>query len=147
MGIQAEAEDLLRDIATTPADAGDDVQEAIDRTLGGPGPMTDDRREELVETLVANTDLSEAEARQTVDQWESQVEQTRTQLAQAADTVRQRAPEVAETVGDAFGTAALWSAFALFLGAVAASVGGLVGSPHDLPAVTRAPVEEERPAV
>ena len=144
-GIQSQAQALLRDVATTPADAGDDVQAAIDRTLGGPGPVTDDRREELVQTLAANTDLSEAEARQTVRQWETQVEQARTQLSQAADTVRQRAPEVAENVGDALGTAALWSAFALFLGALAAMAGGLVGSPHDLPAVVRAPAGEDRP--
>lgn len=132
-GIQREAETLARDVATSPGDAGDDLQATINRTLGE-GSVTEAGREELVETLAARTDLSEAEARQTVSQWEAQAEQARQRLQQTVDTVQARAPGVAEDAADAIGTGALWAFFALLLGAVAAGVGGLLGSPHDLPA-------------
>ena len=132
--IQDQAAALARDVATTPGDAGEDLEDAIDETLGGPGPVTASDREELVETLAANSDLSEAEARQTVDQWETQATQLRNQVEDAAATVRQEAPSVAEDTAEVLGSAALWSSLALLLGAIAATVGGVLGSPHDLPA-------------
>lgn len=134
-GIQQEAQTLLRDVATTPGDAQSDVQNAINRTLGGSEPITEADREDLAQTLAANTDLSGAEARQTVDQWAAQAEQARQRVGQTVTSAQQQAPRVAENVTDAIGTAALWAFAALLLGAIAAAVGGLLGSPHDLPAV------------
>ena len=133
-GIQAEAQALLRDVATSPGDAGDDVDAAIDDAFGGTGPVDEQARERLVQTLTAETDLSEAEARQTVSEWEAQAASLRQQADQAVETVREEAPGVAEDAAEILGTAALWSFFALLLGAVAALLGGLLGSPHDLPA-------------
>lgn len=132
--IRAEAGRLARDVATTPGDAGADLDAAIDRTLGGPGPVSGSNREELVQTLAARTGMSEAEARQTVSQWEVQADAARQQIQQTVQTVREDAPQVAEDATDAVGTAALWGFFALLLGATAAVFGGLIGSPHDLPA-------------
>jgi ElaB/YqjD/DUF883 family membrane-anchored ribosome-binding protein len=132
--IQQQAQDLLRDIATDPSQAGAAIEEAIDETFGGPGPVTGANRQELIDTIVAQTDLSEAEARQAVSRWEEQYEQARQQITQAAESVREDAPEIAEDVADYVGSAALIAFFALLLGVVAAAVGGAVGSPEDLPA-------------
>ena len=132
--IKAQAQALLRDIATSPADAGADLESAIDRTFGGDGPVAVADREELIETVAARTGVTEAEARQSVDQWERQYEQARQGVAQAAETVQERAPEVAEDAARYVGSAALIAFFALLLGMVAAAVGGSVGSPEDLPA-------------
>lgn len=132
--IQDEAAQLVRDVVTTPETAGQDIRDAIDRTLGTTAPVSEANREDLIQTLAANTDLSEAEARQTVSQWEDQAASLRANVESAAQTVREEAPQVAEDATDALGTAALWAAIALLLGAVAAIAGGVVGSPHDLPA-------------
>jgi hypothetical protein len=133
-GIQQQAQDLLRDIATNPAEAGTAIEDAVDEAFGGPGPVTGANRQELIDTIVAQTDLTEAEAREAVNRWEQQYEQARQEVTQAAESVREGAPEVAEDAADYVGTAALIAFFALLLGVAAAAFGGVVGSPEDLPA-------------
>ena len=132
--IQQQAEDLIADIATNPAQAGAAIEEAVNETFGGPGPVSGANRQELIDTIVAQTDLTEAEAREAVNQWETQYEQARQQVTQAAESVREDAPQVAEDAADYVGSAALIAFFALLLGVVAAAFGGAVGSPEDLPA-------------
>jgi hypothetical protein len=133
-GIQQQAQGLLTDIATDPAQAGAAIEEAVNEAFGGPGPVTGANRQELIDTIVAQTDLTEAEAREAVNQWESQYEQARQQVTQTAESVREGAPTVAEDAANYIGTAALIAFFALLLGVAAAAVGGAVGSPEDLPA-------------
>lgn len=133
-GIQQQAQELIADIATDPAQAGAAIEEAINETFGGPGPVTGANRQELIDTIVARTDLSEAEAQEAVNQWENQYEQARQQITQTAESVREGAPDVAEDAADYVGSAALIAFFALLLGGIAAAVGGAVGSPEDLPA-------------
>lgn len=132
--IQQQAENLITDIATNPAQAGAAIEEAVNETFGGPGPVSGANRQELIDTIVAQTDLTEAEAREAVNQWESQYEQARQQVTQTAESVREDAPQVAEDAADYVGSAALIAFFALLLGVAAAAFGGAVGSPEDLPA-------------
>lgn len=132
--IRAEAERLASDVATSPGDAGEDLDAAIDRTFQGADLPTAADRDSLARVLSARTDLSQAEARETVDGWANQVQSLRGDIRQAAQTVRENAPDVARAAADRLGTAALWSFFALLLGAVAAIFGGVTGSPKDLPA-------------
>ena len=123
-----------RAAATSPADARAELGQAVDRAFGSAGRIASEAdRQDLVNVLVARTDLSEAEAQRTVRQWEGRLDSARERASDAVDRVRERAPEVAETASDALGTAALVSFFALLLGVVAAAFGGLLGSPHDLP--------------
>ena len=152
--IRAEAERLLRqtgDPALTPeairdqagavadnapddvADA--DVQAALDRAYGrASGVVSEVDRSDLVNVLAARTGMSEAEARQTVTSWEAEFRQARQTVSAEVDSLQTQAVETAESATDFLGTAALVSFFALLLGAVAAGLGGGVGSPHDLPA-------------
>lgn len=133
-GIKAEARRLVGDIVTSPETAAEDIEAAIDRTFGGPGPITDSNRRELIETVAARTDMTEAEAEEAVAQWEQQYEQARREIERTAETVQEDAPRVAEDATDYVGTAALIAFFTLLLGALAAGFGGAVGSPEDLPA-------------
>ncbi len=132
-GIKSQAQRLLQDIVATPGDAGADVENAIDRTFGGNGPVTGANREELIQTVAARTGMTEAEARQSVNQWEQQYDQARSQVSQAVSSVQENAPEIADDAADYVGGAALIGFFALLLGMIAAAVGGSIGSPEDLP--------------
>lgn len=152
--IRSEAEQLLRQTgdpalqpealqeqadavaANAPDDVADaDVQAAIDRTYGrAEGVVREVDREDLVNVLAARTDMSEAEARQTVTNWEAQFRQTRQTVSREVDSLQTQAVSAAESATDFLGTAALVGFFALLLGAISAGFGGGVGSPHDLPA-------------
>ncbi len=133
-GIQSQAGRLLRDVATSPGDAAADVENAIDRTFGGNGPVDAGNRQDLIETVAARTGMTEAEAERSVNQWERQYNQARRQVGQTVDSLRADAPDVAEDAADYVGSAALIAFFALLLGMIAAAIGGSVGSPEDLPA-------------
>jgi hypothetical protein len=133
-GIQSQAQQLLRDVVTSPGDAGADVENAINRTFGGDGPVDAGNRQDLIETITERTGMTEAEAERAVNQWERQYNQARTQVEQTAESIQEDAPAVAEDAADYLGWAALISFFALLLGLGAAAVGGSVGSPEDLPA-------------
>lgn len=126
------AQDAQNAAAAEVADA--DIQGAITRAFGQMGQVTSEvDRQDLINVLVARTDMSEAEARRSVSQWESQASQLQRTASDAVQTVREEAPAVAGNVTDVLGTAALIGFFALLLGAVAAGVGGMMGSPEDLP--------------
>ena len=116
-------------------DAADaDLQGAITRAFGRAGEIASAAdRQDLVNVLVARTDLSEAEARQSVARWEDQAARLRRTASDAVQTIREDAPAVAGDVTDALGIAALVGFFALLLGAVAAGAGGMMGSPENLP--------------
>jgi hypothetical protein len=139
--IEDEAEEVAdaarqqaRDAATSPADARAELGQAVDRAFDSAGRIASEAdRQDLVNVLVARTDLSEAEARRTVRQWEGRLDRARERAGDAVERVREQAPETAEAASDALGTAALVSFLALLLGVVAAAFGGLLGSPHDLP--------------
>ncbi len=144
--IQQEAESLLRDTGDPDLQPGaledqadaaagaarDGAQDAdlrgtIDRVLGrAQGVASEVDRQDLVNVLVARSDMSEAEARQTVARWEG----TLGQAGQQLDTLRANAAETAEGATDAVGGAALAAFVALLLGALAAAFGGGMGAKH-----------------
>ena len=151
--IRSEAEALLRDTgdpqlspealegqadaATDDAQAGaeeaaqapasTDFRAAFDRVFDrAEGVASEADRQDLVNVLTARTDMSEAEARQTIAQYE----QTLATVQAEADTLGAQATQVAEDTTQAVGTGALAAFFALLLGAVAASFGGGLGARH-----------------
>lgn len=83
-------------------------------------------KDETVNLLVQNTNLSEAEARSTVDRWS----QTLQSLGQDVRQGAQAAGEAAENASDAAGKGAFASFLMLALGALAAGIGGRLGAPH-----------------
>lgn len=117
--------------AQAPADAEEEIRNAFDRLIAmGQETVSEVDREAVVNVLVARTDMSREEAQQTVKEYEATAEQARQQLQQAGEQATQTADQVIASVS----RAALWTAIAMVVGAVAAAGGGATGAPADLPA-------------
>lgn len=89
---------------------------------------TEADRRAIVDYLASNTELTEAEINNTLNEWQTQYRELRD------DAVR-FARDATEATTDFVGEAALWTGFVLILGLAAACVGGAVGVPAG-PAVT-----------
>ena len=152
--IQAEAEQLLRqtgdpdlqpgaleadanatqNAAQSQAEAGD-LRGAIETAFGNAsGVVNEVDRQDLINIVAARTGQSEAEARQTVAGWESQLGGLRQDVSAGVNSLGSGAVTAAEDATDFLGTSALIGFLALILGAAAAGFGGSVGSPDPLPA-------------
>lgn len=89
-------------------------------------------REEVVNVLMARTDMSREEATRTVDNWIRTYER-------ATIEANQQARQMADTTADAVAKAAIWGFLALLIGAAAAGCGGIIGTPRT-PFVARTPI-------
>lgn len=96
------------------------------------GVMSEVDREEMTNVLVSNTDMSEEEARRTVDNWQRQMEQAEQGLEQLPGQIREKTEEYGQVAAETTASAALWSFFALLVGLLAAAFGGSVGAPKHL---------------
>jgi hypothetical protein len=142
---QREAEAAGERAARDPGAARAEISAAFDRLVRrGEGVASEADREDLVNILVARTDMSREEARRTVIRWEQQIDQARRDIGQTAQDVQRGAVRAAEDVTDAVGRAAVWAFFAMMLGGAAALAGGFIGAPQDLPINAR---REEDPPV
>ena len=129
------AEAAATDAARTPADAEQEIRSALDRLIAlGRDVVTEADRQAVVNVLIARTDMTEAEARQAVAQYESTFQQAQQQISQAAQNVGQRAVQATDQVVATLSKAALWGFIAMLVGAVAAAAGGAAGVPRDMPA-------------
>lgn len=123
--------------ARSPADAGDELEQAFDQLLTmGEEVASEADREAAVNVLVSRTDMSRQEARQTVQEYENVIREARNRLQATVNRVGERATEVSGDVVDAISTAALWAFFSMLLGALAAAAGGAVGAPATVAADT-----------
>ena len=86
-------------------------------------------REALVNLLVDRTDLTEQEARQTVDGWIQQYQQVKEDTRQLLEEAKTTALRLSDDATDYSATAAVIAFFALLLGATAACFGGSIGTP------------------
>lgn len=100
------------------------IQPAITKLFSGQQPTAADRQR-LINSIVANTKMSRAEAARTVDNWIARFNQARTQLPQQALQVTQ------ETMR-AISRAALLAFAVMLLGAGAGALGGAFGAPKEL---------------
>lgn len=130
---------LAEDIATSPGDAGADIQAFIDKLYGGEDAViSDEERQQAIATLQQRTGVSEEEATQLWQQAEDRLAGARDQVVQAMETAQQEALQAAETTLDGL-TAAAFAAFvASLIGLVAAVFGGAAGKPEDMPVVRSA---------
>ncbi len=113
------AQSTANQIAQNPTFAMAQVNAAIQRFLNLDAIEETDRQD-MVNVLVANTNLTEEEARATLDNWEQAYVQIR---ADAQETLEQAGQTVADTVAMIAGV--LFAA--LIVGAFAAGLGGLAG--------------------
>ncbi len=135
--------DQLQQSVTGPpgAEAGD--EEALSTALNAfftPGNDISDRQA-LIDLLVARTGMTEAEAQQTVEQYDEQFQQLQQEVQGLGQQIQQTAVQIGDTVAAALSSAAFWAFIASIVGAIAAAIGGAVGVPRDLPA--RASIRRE----
>lgn len=117
--VAPEAQQTAQQIERAASD--DRVREAVQRVLtAGPEAATAQDRETAVNALVEYGGMSRPEAEQRLAQWEA-----------SYNDAMQQAREAAEASADAVAQGALWSFFALALGAVIALLAGRMGAPRE----------------
>ena len=99
----------------------DRVRNTVQRVItAGPEAATEEDRQTTINALVQYGGMSQPEAEHQLAQWQA-----------AYENAKREALEAAEASADAVARGALWSFFALALGAVIALLGGLAGTPRD----------------
>ncbi|HEV2080172.1 MAG TPA: hypothetical protein VGR19_09815 [Allosphingosinicella sp.] len=121
-----------RDIVTTPGDAGEDINQLIDRLFGGPGAViSDQERQRLVQEISSRAGISPQQAEQIANRWQQQASTATNEVTRTAEQARQRAGEISASALDGLSKAA-WGAFiASLISLIAALVGSALGAPHD----------------
>ncbi len=123
-----DIESTAQAIAQNPQAATQEINELIDQLSASGESLADSaNRQDLVEALAANTNLSQAEAENTVDGWISTLQGVDVNVQGA----QQELERAAQNASDALGRAALWALLGLLVGAVIAGIGGAVGSPSN----------------
>lgn len=84
-------------------------------------------KEALVNVITERTNMSEAEARRTVDNYLGQYESLRQRSEEFLQNVKQEAEQAAGNVAQAIADAAKWLFIALLVGAIVAALGGYAG--------------------
>ncbi|GAB4514616.1 MAG: hypothetical protein OHK0046_16980 [Anaerolineae bacterium] len=123
---QAEdvAQSTAQDIAQNPSLAGIEINRALN-TLFSLDTIEEADRQDVINIITERTDLTEEEARQTLNRWETTLTTVRTDLN---ETVEQVSQDVADAVTVLAGVAFM----AFVVGAFAGGAGGLLGTPkHD----------------
>lgn len=104
-----------------------ELSQALQRLFANPQQPSARDRETVVNILVQRTDMSRSDAEARVDQWINQ-------YYQASQTAQQAKESALQTTEQAFGkisAAAIWAFIGMVLGAIAAGIGGALGSPKE----------------
>jgi hypothetical protein len=139
--LRETARDAARTAATRPGQVDEQYNRIVSHFIS---QLEDVRqavdRDAVVNVLTARTDLTEQEARQTVDRWEKQYNRAAREVRQAAQNVREGAEtayqeaadttaRVTESVAEGMAAASFWSFVAMLLGAGSAVAGGWLFTP------------------
>jgi hypothetical protein len=95
------------------------------------------RREDAINAIVNNTNLSREEAASTIDGWAQRLQATKQNIGQNLDNVKREAIDTAQAASKTAGKGAFASFVMLFLGGVVAAWGGSVGAPQWIEKVKR----------
>ena len=122
--IQQRAQQLLGQAqqATGAPDTSELLQQVMAIAQGG---VSEQERQQIVDRIVQETGVTREEA-------ETQLQQLQTQYEEARAAAEEQARAAAQATSEAISQGAFWSFVALLLGAIAAAVGGLIGTPNDL---------------
>lgn len=91
-------------------------------------------RQDLIDYIAENTDLTETEIEARVDGWIERFEEAQARLVELEEDLRMAGEEAAE----ALASAAMWAFFSLILGALITWLGARTGAPSSRAATTRA---------
>ncbi len=121
-----QAGQQIKNTADNPAQLDEVIQRVFAK---GDSVISDVDKEAIVNVIVARTDQSEAEAKQTVDNWVNQYQQAKQKFNAMKQQAEVKARQVAENVSSAISKAAIAGFFGLIIGAIASGGGGLLGRP------------------
>jgi ElaB/YqjD/DUF883 family membrane-anchored ribosome-binding protein len=122
--IQQQAQQLLGQ--AQQATGAQNPSELLDQVVAvAQGGLSDQEQQQIVDQIVQQTGVTRDEA-------EAQLQQLQTQYEEAKVAAEEQAREVAQATSEAVSQGAFWSFVGLLCGAIAAAVGGLVGTPRDL---------------
>jgi hypothetical protein len=99
-------------------------------------------RQQVVNFLSQNANMSSTQAEQTVNDWQQSYEQMKAQLRQKAAQAKEQAKAASEKAADIASSIALTTFFILLLSAMAAAFGGLIGTRTGAKNVGSLPVQE-----
>jgi hypothetical protein len=160
-GVQVAAQDVQHtagNIARNPANAEEEINDLIYRLFSAAQSATQQAdRDALINALMARTHMPRSEAEQTVNRWQQNIEQARTQAENTVQDVKQQADakiqdmktqvnqtkreaeykarQAGQKTADAISKAAIAIFAAMLIGAFSAGIGGFVGAPDHLPVV------------
>lgn len=104
---------------------GQDLQDLLQRIVNsGQDTVQAADRQALVNVVMAQANISQAQAQQRVDGWITTYQNARAKMAQAAQAAQVKARKVAQASAEASASASLAAAVAMLLGAIAAAIGG-----------------------
>lgn len=120
------------DVARTPGDIGQDLQQLIDRMFQGPNAaLSPQEREQLITEISERSGVSREEATRIADRWQSQAtaawQEVRQTGSTTANEIGETAVDVTDTTVDVMSKVA-WGMFLISLaGLVAALIGAALG--------------------
>lgn len=122
--IEQQAQQLLGQAqqATGAQDAAGLLDQVMAVAQGG---LSEQEQQQILDRIVEQTGVTRDEA-------EAQLQELQSQYQEAAAAAEEQAREAAQATSEAVSQGAFWSFVALLCGAIAAAVGGLVGTPRDL---------------
>jgi ElaB/YqjD/DUF883 family membrane-anchored ribosome-binding protein len=122
--IQQQARQLLGQ--AQQATGAQDASGLLDQVMAvAQGGLSDQEQQRIVDQIVQQTGVTREEA-------EARLQQLQTQYQEATAAAEEQARAAAQATSEAVSQGAFWSFVALLCGAIAAAVGGLVGTPRDL---------------
>lgn len=131
--VREQASQALDRAARNPQAADEAIQQVFDRIEQSASETIGQAdRDALVSLLVERTDMTQAQAEQTVTNWDRTYSQARQQAMgaweQAKVAAEQKAREWGQQSAEAIAAAAWWSFIVLLLGAISAAIGANIGS-------------------
>ena len=123
------AQRVIGDVASTPTDATQDIEDAIDRIIGEGGVISDQERAQLQDSLQERLGLSNREVQQLSNQIEDAAAEARADVEAALETAQTEAAQAAEQAADTVSAISGALFFASLLGLLAAGLGGKFGHP------------------
>jgi hypothetical protein len=96
----------------------------------GNGDAFQNNRAALIKVLMDQTQVSEADATKTVDEWTASYNNLKAELASLKAAAEQKAKEAADQAANNLSSAAIWSFSGLLVGLLVSAGGGVLGGDH-----------------
>lgn len=130
--IKAIGNNALRSILLTPGDAGQDFEKMVDDIVSKTKETWSRISEEDIANVIANrTDLSQSESLVVAKRWKGQIDRSIANFKGKIQETKQNIMRESDQAMDFIGNIALFTFFALLIGAAIALLGGFVGTPKE----------------